>query len=419
MTGGPILYAGVDGRLNQRALLKICVNTSITELTLLDISFENHQLEQILGLFSYDRRQWQELAFSSCLGAVERIIDAVIQDKCGRLRFYACDMTSAIAEALKRGLESPFTPLVELSWSEGGSIPIEAMHLLGDGLRATTFLETLNLSQAVVENDVLLVLADSLAVNSSLTTLNIFGCDLSDDLVALLMDSIPQSIQELYLGRNRCRALGIRTICNFLESNDCRICKLSLYEQQLVDGEEGMDLSTLASALERNISLECLNLSYNKLDDEDMQFLAIALTQNATLRELTVHNTGISDRGMEEFCSRLPDMKGLKMWTLGGMQQFDPELASHFILEGLRTNVTLESIISPAISLTPNAAEMQHYVALNQGGRRLLQESNVTRGLWPLVIERATRIMKYEENGLETSSTIIFTLLRGPVLLER
>jgi hypothetical protein len=419
MTGGPIIYAGVDGRLNQRTLQKICVNTSITKLTLLDISFENHQLEQILGLFSYDRRQWQELSFSSCSGAVEQIIDAVTHDKCGRLRFYACDMTSAIAEALKRGLESPFIPLVEISWSEGVSIPIESMHLLGEGLRATTFLETLNLSQAVVENDVLSVLANALSVNSSLTTLNVFGCDFSDGLVALLMDSLPKSIEELYLGRNRCRALGMRAICNFLESNDCRICKLSLYEQQLVDGEEGIDLSTLTSALERNISLEYLNLSYNKVDDEDMQSLAIALTQNATLRELTVHNTGISDRGMEGFCSRLPDMKGLKIWTLGGMQLFDGESASHFILEGLRTNVTLESIISPSIFLTPNAAEIQHYVALNRGGRRLLQESNVTRGLWPLAIERATRIMKYEEDGLEKSFTIIFTLLRGPVLLER
>jgi hypothetical protein len=179
-------------------------------LALLDTGFENHQLEQILGLFSYDRRQRQELFFYSCSAAVERIIDAVTQDKCGRLRFYGCGMTLAIAEALKRGLESPFIPLVELSWSEeGGSIPMESMYLLGDGLRATTFLETLNLSQAVVENGVFSALANSLSVNSSLTTLNIFGCDFSDDLVALLIDSISRSIQELYLGRNRCRTLGL------------------------------------------------------------------------------------------------------------------------------------------------------------------------------------------------------------------
>ena len=419
MTGSPIIYAGENGRLNQRTLQKICVNTNMTELTLLDIRFENRQLEQILGLFSYDHRQWQELSFSSCSGAVDRIIDALTQDKCGKLKFYACDMTSAVAEALKRGLESPFIPLVELSWSEGGSIPIESMHLLGNGLRVTTSLETLKLSQIVVENDVLSVLANSLRVNSSLTTLNLFGCDFSDGLVALLMDSIPRSIQQLYLGRNRCRTLGMRAICNSLESNDCRICKLSLYEQQLVDGEEGMNLSTLTSALERNVSLKYLNLSYNKVDDDDMQSLAIALTQNATLRELNVMNTGISDRGMEEFCLRLPDMKGLKIWTLDEMQHFDLEVASHFILEGLRTNVALESIVSSAIFSTSNAAEIQHYVALNRGGRRLLQESNVTRGLWPLVIERATRIMKYEEDGLEMSSTIIFTLLRGPVLLEQ
>jgi hypothetical protein len=140
------------------------------------------------------------------------------------------------------------------------------MCLLGDGLHATTFLETLNLSHAVAENDVLSALANSLSVNSSLTTLNIFGCDFSDDLVALLIYSMPRSIQELYLGRNKCRVLGMRAICNFLESNDCRMCKFSLCEQQLVDGEAGMDVSTLASALERNISLEHLNLSYNSTE---------------------------------------------------------------------------------------------------------------------------------------------------------
>jgi hypothetical protein len=69
---------------------------------------------------------------------------------------------------------------------------------------------------------------------------------------------------------------------------------LSLYEQQLVDGEERMDVSTLTSALELNISsLECLNLSYNKFGDEGHCFDA-----NATLRELIVQNTGISDRGI-------------------------------------------------------------------------------------------------------------------------
>jgi hypothetical protein len=123
---------------------------------------------------------------------------------------------------------------------------------------------------------------------------------------------------------------------------------------------------------------------------------------------------------MEEFCSRLSRYEGSQnLETLGGIQQFDLELASHFILEGLRTNVTLESIISPAILPTQNAAEIEHYVALNRGGRTLLQESNATRGSWTLAIERATRMMKYEEDGLEKSSGIIFTLLRGPVLLER
>jgi hypothetical protein len=112
-----------SGRIDEKRLAKlpwqdcssvnIRINISITELTLLDLSFENHQIEQILGLFSYDRRQWQELSFSSCSGAMERITDAVAQDKCGRLKYYGCGVTLAIAEALKRGLESPFIPLVE------------------------------------------------------------------------------------------------------------------------------------------------------------------------------------------------------------------------------------------------------------------------------------------------------------------
>jgi hypothetical protein len=126
------------------------------------------------------------------------------------LKFCSCGVTSAIAEAPKRGLGSPSIPLVESSWSEDGSASTESMHLLGEGLRATTlfFLETLHLSQAVAENDVLSVLANSLSVNSSLTTLNVFGCAFSDDLVALLTDSVLPSIQQMpCCGDARCLQL--------------------------------------------------------------------------------------------------------------------------------------------------------------------------------------------------------------------
>jgi hypothetical protein len=414
MTGGPIL-CGIGGALNQRTLQKVRFNLNTTELHLLNISFEEQSLMalQILELFSNDNRQWKEISITECSGPLDAILECIVE-KCERLKFCNCEMTETVTDAIARGLQSTSSHLVELRWKEG-RLTGDCMWLLGEALRTTKLLKELNLGRTALEAEALDALAHSLRHNSSISVLSVFSCNLSDDQIALLVPSLPPRLEELYIGRNKCRSSGMSAIHNFLQSVNCQLVKLDLYEQELQE-EECLDISFLTSALAQNKSLRTLSLSYNSIDEEAMEFLAEALTQNCTLQNLELKNSNITSRGLQLFTVRLREMHGLTTINFSGTQKFEDDDLK-YLIEGLRTNVTLESIVLPRSNA--ESSEIDHYLDLNKGGRKLLRSDHVPLGLWPLVLERATDMMKFENEGIARSASIIYGLIRGPVLLER
>jgi hypothetical protein len=153
-------------------------------------------------------------------------------------------------------------------------------------------------------------------------------------------------------------------------------------------------LASLGKALVQNESIESLNLAHNGLTDNDISVLASMLAEARGLQHLSLHGNSIEKKGGQA------------------------------LLLAMQSNHQLESLELP-IRCEPHADQIRHYADMNKGGRRLFLDSNASASLWPLVIEKAGRIVynrtplarTYKENEARRAN-VIYHLLHGPATLH-
>jgi Ran GTPase-activating protein (RanGAP) involved in mRNA processing and transport len=263
-------------------------------------------------------------------------------------------------------------------------------------------------------------LASGLSRNQSIRRLDMEGGNLSDLQMSHIISALinrPSVLHSLNLRGNRCRAESLKALSQLLLVAD-RLETLNLSWQRIQQGES-LDMHCVGLALNRNNSLKSLILSENKLYDETIHALSLALRKNKTIQNLELCDCQVTDRGAAELAHSMPKWEHLERLKLDGQQRLTPRGAK-LIIKALAYNMHLQDLVLP---LNFNGSRtMQMYLHLNQGGRQLLRTGQVPTALWPLVLDRADRVVRRNStcnrDADQQSAQVLYCLLRGRILLE-
>ena len=148
--------------------------------------------------------------------------------------------------------------------------------------------------------------------------------------------------------------------------------------------------------------------------DQDMERLGRMLVANhSVIQELNMRCNGISSKGLDILMPYISQSRSLERLYLHG-NSLSKEGA-----DTLLQTLTVPKSVLQKVELShdcPSAPEMQHEADLNRAGRRLLLDSDVPMGLWPLVLERAGKL-SFGAAGINDKSkraSVTYVLLHGP-----
>jgi len=150
----------------------------------------------------------------------------------------------------------------------------------------------------------------------------------------------------------------------------------------------------LSEGLRRNRGLRSLVLSFNRIGDKGASALGESLTVNTTLTKVWFPSNAVSLEGIVSFAKHLPQMRGLSYLDIGML--LDDE-AAKALESALQFNVSLNVLkiekMPPDDSEESSASQMDFYLRLNRGGRRVFLEHELlaTKALWPYVLEKANQ----------------------------
>jgi len=300
-------------------------------------------------------------------------------------------------------LNGPAASFVERAGSTVSVLRIQQCQILVEdseamirSLRTKPLLRRLDLSQCQLSAPTMEAVLRSLASSckDSLTELDISENDLSEeDAVLALRDLIVTSKHLKKLHTAKVRLASIRPLAQSLESN----------------------LDNNATATATSSSLTFWNLSGNELTTDDMRILATALTRNATLETLYVHDNHFDDGILESIIGAWKQWSALRcLWifqnpslSLHGIQRLSEAFADQTNLYDLQVPKML--VVPPGGGVTAAATTdkggqevhrhqsllLQSYQQnicywgeLNRNGRYLLSR-DIPLGLWPLVLAKA------------------------------
>ncbi|XP_072356599.1 NACHT, LRR and PYD domains-containing protein 3-like [Scyliorhinus torazame] len=150
-----------------------------------------------------------------------------------------------------------------------------------------------------------------------------------EDLVSVF--STNQSLTDLNLGNNKLGDSGVKLLFTALRNPDCKIQKLKLFNTAFTDSSA----RDLASALGTNQSLTDLDLGNNKLGDLGVKLLSAAMTSpDCKIQRLSLYNNALTDTCAEDIDYALSTNQSLTDLNLQANAFTDQSVPAlrHFIM---------------------------------------------------------------------------------------
>ena len=385
---------------------------SVTGIGIYDVDMDEKVGQSFVELLKNDAgRQWKNINITRCGGmSVAKVVATIMA--LPNVRKFSLEGVTIEQEELEKHLHSLLEHGCEASLEDFTLRRCRISAPIASALCRYHNLISLDLSGCTIDSDeVVYELARGIQENSKLETLSLLECRMVDSQVQTILEAFHHhlSLRDVNIGNNKCEVKGMAALANLLKSNDIPISTLALSSCK-------PDISMLTSALAENTTIRRLDLTFNGLDDCDITLLSESLCINSTLQQLDLEGNKITDAGLCGFCLQLPEMKGLKKILLADNSV--GEEGALALAHALRFNMTLEECdIGGRLRCPLDVLEdLDYYLDLNWGGRRILADEDFSLALWPNVIERAaSQAGALGRNHLD----IINYMIQGPALLQR
>ncbi|KAG7352903.1 leucine rich repeat LRR-containing protein [Nitzschia inconspicua] len=391
---------------------------------------ENDEIAQEI-----EQRPWKSLEIVSCQGSkLPWLVGTALKQQSLKkfaLRKIASRLESCIGAIRVSGLSHVQELTLEMAFSERSGQSLASALDTMTSTRCCSLVDLKLERCSFIIPSALSAFAEGLKYNTSLKSLSLIKCKLRDDDFQALFPCLPSTLENLDLTGNYCR----HQFRGLLHSE---VQCINLTNQHPGEFGASLEFSQIGSDLSSNKTLRSLDLSFNMLTIADIEGLVDALAlagSHSCIESLNLMSNHLDDNAIQYMGSKLPEMLSLRRLDISSNRFGDEGAVA--LLRGLRHNVTLCHLEMPRGFEKED--EIRHLLALNWGGRRLLQQRpgregrkklsrnsikqpKVPLGLWPSVFERVNSL-SVDNNGIShvnmRVSVMLFLLQEGPIWIGR